>query len=195
MSCCCSTSSSCVWRFCHTSRAAAREPGSKTKQDSTFILTCRCHEAAMYVYVCVCACCPAGWIGGIIALLVFYAITLWASLLLTECHETGGQKHPTYRSAVLHILGKAVPVCSHCSAPAQLLLLYTLDQGVREGGPTAPLCSARHAGIVTACLMQPSHNTLCTAGPGNAFVLTTFQYLNLILSSIGYTVAAGQSLR
>jgi hypothetical protein len=47
-----------------------------------------------------------GWVGGIITLLVFYAITLWSSLLLTECHETGGMKHPTYRSAVLHILGE-----------------------------------------------------------------------------------------
>jgi amino acid permease len=56
----------------------------------------------------------AGWMGGIITLLVFFAITLWSSLLLTECHETGGQKHPTYRSAVLHVLGKAVAVCSHC---------------------------------------------------------------------------------
>jgi hypothetical protein len=48
----------------------------------------------------------SGWVGGIITLLVFYAITLWSSLLLTECHETGGMKHPTYRSAVLHILGE-----------------------------------------------------------------------------------------
>lgn len=48
----------------------------------------------------------AGWVGGIVTLLVFYCITLWSSLLLTECHETGGMKHPTYRSAVLHILGE-----------------------------------------------------------------------------------------
>lgn len=48
----------------------------------------------------------SGWVGGIITLLVFYGITLWSSLLLTECHETGGMKHPTYRSAVLHILGE-----------------------------------------------------------------------------------------
>jgi hypothetical protein len=33
------------------------------------------------------------------------------------------------------------------------------------------------------------------AGPGNAVILSIFQYLNLVLSSIGYTVAAGQSLR
>jgi hypothetical protein len=47
-------------------------------------------------------------VGGIAALLLFYAITLWSSLLLTCCHETGGVKHPTYRSAVLHILGTYV---------------------------------------------------------------------------------------
>jgi hypothetical protein len=35
----------------------------------------------------------------------------------------------------------------------------------------------------------------CAAGPGNAIIISIFQYLNLILSSIGYTVAAGQSLR
>lgn len=53
----------------------------------------------------------AGWVGGIITLLLFYGITLWASLLLTECHETGGMKHPTYRSAVLHILGECWLPC------------------------------------------------------------------------------------
>eukprot|EP00882_Tetradesmus_deserticola_P013889 GHRQ01014752.1.p1 GENE.GHRQ01014752.1~~GHRQ01014752.1.p1 ORF type:complete len:208 (+),score=53.08 GHRQ01014752.1:469-1092(+) len=77
-----------------------------------------------------------GWVAGIVILLLFYVITLWSSLLLAECHETNGVKHPTYRSAVLHVLG-------------------------------------------------PSH----------AAVLTLFQYFNLVLSAIGYTVAAGQSLR
>jgi hypothetical protein len=33
------------------------------------------------------------------------------------------------------------------------------------------------------------------AGPVHAAILTLFQYFNLVLSSIGYTVAAGQSLR
>lgn len=36
---------------------------------------------------------------------------------------------------------------------------------------------------------------LCCAGPVHAVILALFQYLNLVLSSIGYTVAAGQSLR
>lgn len=77
-----------------------------------------------------------GWVGGILVLLLFYAITLWSSLMLAACQEHDGMRHPTYRSAVLHILG-----------------------------------------------------------PGNAAVLTLFQYLNLVLSAIGYTVAAGQSMR
>uniref|UniRef100_A0A383V4H3 Amino acid transporter transmembrane domain-containing protein n=1 Tax=Tetradesmus obliquus TaxID=3088 RepID=A0A383V4H3_TETOB len=77
-----------------------------------------------------------GWVGGIFILLLFYVITLWSSLMLAECHETNGVKHPTYRAAVLHVLG-----------------------------------------------------------PVHAAILALFQYFNLVLSSIGYTVAAGQSLR
>lgn len=50
--------------------------------------------------------CPAGWVGGIFILLLFYVITLWSSLMLAECHETNGVKHPTYRAAVLHVLGE-----------------------------------------------------------------------------------------
>lgn len=38
-------------------------------------------------------------------LLLFYAITLWSSLLLADCHDTNGVKHPTYRAAVMHVLG------------------------------------------------------------------------------------------
>jgi amino acid permease len=51
-------------------------------------------------------CCPAGWVGGIFILLLFYVITLWSSLMLAECQETNGVKHPTYRAAVLHVLGE-----------------------------------------------------------------------------------------
>jgi hypothetical protein len=52
------------------------------------------------------ALCPAGWVGGIFILLLFYVITLWSSLMLAECQETNGVKHPTYRAAVLHVLGE-----------------------------------------------------------------------------------------
>jgi hypothetical protein len=129
----------------------------------------------------------AGWVGGISCLLVFFAITLWSSLLLTECHETEGMKHPTYRSAVLHILGE----CRQQHSPH-----FTLQQ------LTLPVCTRHFRGSYVAHLLcMPQLQLLCcthlllAAGPGNAFVLTSFQYLNLILSSIGYTVAAGHSLR
>lgn len=56
----------------------------------------------------------AGWIGGILVLLVFYGITLWSSLLLVECQETDGVKHPTYRAAVKHVLGRCELVATHC---------------------------------------------------------------------------------
>jgi hypothetical protein len=48
---------------------------------------------------------PAGWIGGISVLLVFYAITICSCMIFAECHETDGIRHSTYRSAVKHILG------------------------------------------------------------------------------------------
>lgn len=78
-------------------------------REGTTLHTCMLLGGLQTGRVCVCVCNTLplpGWIGGIVTLLVFYAITLWASLLLTECHETGGMKHPTYRSAVLHILGE-----------------------------------------------------------------------------------------
>jgi hypothetical protein len=67
-----------------------------------------CYELTIIATACLRASLTAGWVGGIGTLLVFCAITAWASLLLTECHETGGVRHPTYRSAVLHILGGSV---------------------------------------------------------------------------------------
>eukprot|EP00879_Flechtneria_rotunda_P006672 GHRR01007012.1.p1 GENE.GHRR01007012.1~~GHRR01007012.1.p1 ORF type:complete len:285 (+),score=58.74 GHRR01007012.1:338-1192(+) len=77
-----------------------------------------------------------GWVGGMAMLVLFYAVSAWCSLLLVECHETDGVRHPTYRAAALQILGYK-----------------------------------------------------------SAVAVSIFQALNLVLSSIGYTVAAGQSLR
>ena len=48
-----------------------------------------------------------GWVVGVIVLVLFFVITLWCSLLLAEMHEVDGVKHPTYRSAVLAVLGKS----------------------------------------------------------------------------------------
>lgn len=51
-----------------------------------------------------------GWVGGVIVLVLFFWITLWSSLLLADMYEVDGVKHPTYRSAVLHILGEPHPL-------------------------------------------------------------------------------------
>jgi amino acid permease len=47
-----------------------------------------------------------GLVAGVIVLVLFFIITLWCSLLLSEMHEVNGVKHPTYRSAVRGVLGK-----------------------------------------------------------------------------------------
>lgn len=116
--------------------------------------------------------------GGIIVLLLFYAITLWASLMLAECQETDGVKHPTYRAAVKHILGEQLQ-CARARVLASCARSLTASSRMP--------CAATH---VHACVRFAPR-----AGPGDAVVITIFQNLNLILSSIGYTVAAGQSLR
>jgi hypothetical protein len=89
-------------------------------------------------------CYPAGWVGGIFTLLLFYVITLWSSLMLAECQETNGVKHPTYRAAVLHVLGE------------QQLLLQQLDVLVRACHDAESCClvkslvsSGRHAFIIS----------------------------------------------
>jgi hypothetical protein len=122
-----------------------------------------------------------GWAGGIACLLVFYAITLWSSLLLTECHETDGVKHETYRAAVRYILGEA-----HTGRGGGVVLWGAAPS---QGGPCLKLRLPPPAPAPPP--LRPHTHT----GPGNAAILSLFQYLNLILSSIGYTVAAGQSLR
>lgn len=47
-----------------------------------------------------------GWVGGIISLLLFYAISLWCSLMLTAVYKVNGRRHSTYSEAVLYILGR-----------------------------------------------------------------------------------------
>lgn len=46
-----------------------------------------------------------GWGAGIIILVLFFIITWCASMLLTDMYEVEGVKNPTYRQAVLHVLG------------------------------------------------------------------------------------------
>jgi hypothetical protein len=149
--------------------------------------------------------CPAGWVGGIFILLLFYVITLWSSLMLAECQETNGVKHPTYRAAVLHVLGEqqqqqhfdVLLRARHRTVAATLC-----QQQHLHGNLSGPARSAYAAATCHCCLPVTLSCivTLCgfpavLAGPVHAAILTLFQYFNLVLSSIGYTVAAGQSLR
>lgn len=46
-----------------------------------------------------------GWVGGLLALLLFYGISLWCSLMLTSVYKVNGRRHPTYSDAVLGVLG------------------------------------------------------------------------------------------
>jgi hypothetical protein len=68
-----------------------------------------------------------GWVGGVIVLVLFFWITLWSSLLLADMYEVDGVKHPTYRSAVLHILGERHPLAAW--------------QGGGVGQPAATVCA------------------------------------------------------
>lgn len=77
-----------------------------------------------------------GWLGGIVALVAFFFVTMWCSFMLSDMYEYDGVKHGTYGDAVINILGR-----------------------------------------------------------GSAVAVTICQVLNLVLSAIGYTVAAGESLR
>lgn len=47
-----------------------------------------------------------GWVGGLVSLLLFYAISLWCSLMLAAVYKVDGHRHPTYSQAVLSILGR-----------------------------------------------------------------------------------------
>ncbi|GBF92649.1 amino acid permease-like [Raphidocelis subcapitata] len=77
-----------------------------------------------------------GWLGGCVALVSFFLVTIWCSFMLADMHEYDGVRHATYGDAVVNVLGR-----------------------------------------------------------GSAFAVTVCQLLNLVLSAIGYTVAAGESLK
>jgi amino acid permease len=48
-----------------------------------------------------------GWVGGVAAVLLFYAISVWLGILLSEVyHAKGNARFPTYKAAVRGILGK-----------------------------------------------------------------------------------------
>lgn len=82
-------------------------------------------------------------------LLVFYGITLWSSLLLAECHETDGMKHPTYRAAVKHVLGEKV------NQTTQQNVLFIASACPEESLIRQPV------GLLT----QTDHTSACYASP------------------------------
>jgi len=46
-----------------------------------------------------------GWLGGIVSLVLFFAVTMWCSFMLSDMYEYDGVKHGTYGDAVVNILG------------------------------------------------------------------------------------------
>lgn len=51
-----------------------------------------------------------GWLGGIISLVLFFAVTLVCSFMLSDMYEYDGVKHGTYGDAVVNVLGEGVGV-------------------------------------------------------------------------------------
>ncbi|KAL1809009.1 hypothetical protein ACET3Z_025999 [Daucus carota] len=49
---------------------------------------------------------PLGWVGGVIALLVATAASLYANILIARIHEVGGKRHIRYRDLAGFIYGK-----------------------------------------------------------------------------------------
>jgi len=49
-----------------------------------------------------------GWVAGCLLLMVFYIISVASGLMLTDVYEVDGKKHPTYRAAVLGIMGEPI---------------------------------------------------------------------------------------
>jgi hypothetical protein len=165
-----------------------------------------------------------GWLGGSAALVAFFAVTLWCSAMLSDMHEVDGRRHSTYGEAVVAVLGArsaggrgvAEGACERRAAGA---VPGCLLAGAPHSPNHSPLsqcprrrraaCSWRLQRRWSAALpvLSPGRLTLCRArspfpfstarraGRGSAVAVTVCQLLNLVLSAIGYTVAAGESLK
>ncbi|WIA38321.1 hypothetical protein OEZ86_001658 [Tetradesmus obliquus] len=46
-----------------------------------------------------------GWVGGIVSLVFFFAVSLWAALMLTDVYMVNGRRHTRYKYAVYWIMG------------------------------------------------------------------------------------------
>lgn len=48
---------------------------------------------------------PLGWVGGVIALIIATAVSLYANMLVARIHEVGGKRHIRYRDLAGFIYG------------------------------------------------------------------------------------------
>lgn len=46
-----------------------------------------------------------GWIAGMVALVFFFGVALWCSLMLTQVYNVDGHRHTRYKFAVRHLMG------------------------------------------------------------------------------------------
>ena len=46
-----------------------------------------------------------GWVGGVVALVAFFVVTMVCSFMLADMYEFDGKRHGTYGDAVVAILG------------------------------------------------------------------------------------------
>jgi hypothetical protein len=112
-----------------------------------------------------------GWVGGVIVLVLFFWITLWSSLLLSDMYEVDGVKHPTYRSAVLHILGEPCQpqqqVLGRCTAKASRQQAGGSCLGSHyQAGGARMLCQGCHSSQGT----MPAGGTSRPQAPAEAVV-------------------------
>jgi Transmembrane amino acid transporter protein len=80
-----------------------------------------------------------GWIGGIIALVFFYAVSLWAAIMLTEVYCVNGRRHTRYKFAVYWILG---PKHSFILSLAQHANFVLTTIGYQIAGADSMRCAA-----------------------------------------------------
>lgn len=116
-----------------------------------------------------------GWVGGLLALLLFFVISLWCALMLTDVYmvrlllvrdEPGACVDPGRRSRSL----KAS--CDTC-----MLVVLSLFRQVNGRRHT------RYKFAVASIL-----------GPRHSLVLSIAQHANMVLTTIGYSIAAADSM-
>jgi hypothetical protein len=146
-----------------------------------------------------------GWLGGCVALVAFFLVTVWCSFMLSDMYEYDGVRHPTYGDAVVNVLG-GWGGTGRLRGGGRLHACVCRRSALGSNGE--PVLSVRRLGLgsVIEVLQRTSRGpnqssppvdplTPLPPGRGSAFAVTSCQLLNLVLSAIGYTVAAGESLK